>query len=356
MKISIMSLWNSPCGVSVHAEQVGREWIRAGHELTVFAPMVKGFRTNPDEPFVIRNYCLLEKCFQEKGISDDFFDPKPFLDNDWDVFVMEHFNEMPVEKLAKIFPQIRKKGPTVLIPHQGKIPEKSLIDLGWDAVICFDERWKKLLTGLFHPKKLHIISYPCHPVEAGDKRLSREKLGLPQDKKIVLLYGISVHKAISLLPSLNRINKKCPLLLVVVTEVADWLEIYSALVKKYKFIDLRQQTMDIKTLYTYLHASDCLIYHTDSSEEITLSSTAHLCLGSCTPILAQTSNFVEMFNKEVIRYSSQTFEGKLMAVFSKSEIVGESLKAARSYASKNSADKISRKFIDLFEYLQGKRK
>ncbi|HJH27727.1 MAG TPA: hypothetical protein C5S37_13420 [Methanophagales archaeon] len=38
MKIGMMSSWNVPCGVAVHAELLGRAWVEMGHELKVFAP------------------------------------------------------------------------------------------------------------------------------------------------------------------------------------------------------------------------------------------------------------------------------------------------------------------------------
>ena len=34
----MLSRWNTACGVSLHAELVGREWVKMGHKLTVFAP------------------------------------------------------------------------------------------------------------------------------------------------------------------------------------------------------------------------------------------------------------------------------------------------------------------------------
>ena len=36
MKIAILSRWNTACGVSLHSELVGREWVKNGHGLTVF--------------------------------------------------------------------------------------------------------------------------------------------------------------------------------------------------------------------------------------------------------------------------------------------------------------------------------
>ena len=33
MKIKMMSRWNTSCGVSTHAELVGRAWVEMGHKL-----------------------------------------------------------------------------------------------------------------------------------------------------------------------------------------------------------------------------------------------------------------------------------------------------------------------------------
>ncbi|MBA7514127.1 hypothetical protein ES705_06151 [subsurface metagenome] len=43
MKIGMMSLWNAANGPSIHAEFIGREWIKRGHSLVVFSA-----RKHPD--------------------------------------------------------------------------------------------------------------------------------------------------------------------------------------------------------------------------------------------------------------------------------------------------------------------
>jgi len=63
-KIALMSPWNAACGVSVHAELIGRGWIKQGHELKVFAPQTyEDDNTymwfDKDEPFVTRNFSFL---------------------------------------------------------------------------------------------------------------------------------------------------------------------------------------------------------------------------------------------------------------------------------------------------------
>ncbi len=40
MNIAILSRGNSACGVSLHSELIGREFVKNGNKLTVFAPDV----------------------------------------------------------------------------------------------------------------------------------------------------------------------------------------------------------------------------------------------------------------------------------------------------------------------------
>ena len=38
MKMAILARWNTACGMSLHAELIGKELVKNGHSLTVFAP------------------------------------------------------------------------------------------------------------------------------------------------------------------------------------------------------------------------------------------------------------------------------------------------------------------------------
>jgi hypothetical protein len=338
MKVGMMSTWNVPCGAAVHAELVGRSWVEKGHNLTVFAPLEEIKTREKDEPYVIRNY------------SENYFDPEPFIEADYEAFVHHNISKMPMKELFGIFSGINEKAKTVLIAHQGRIlDDPYFAKFDWDAIVCFDERWKRFLGDIFPAEKIHIIPYPCHPIRHGDKAEARQRLGLPEDKKIVLIYGISAHKYFSLLPGIARLNKKYPLILLVLTSVDDWFDLFEALKWRYNFIELRKEALSTEELYTYLHASDCLIYHSDSSRDAVLSSTVHLCMGAGRPILAHYSNFVEKFNKELLKYGD--IEGKLMDVFENREGCKETLKAASEYVKRNSAEVIAQKFIQLFETL-----
>lgn len=62
MKIGMMSLWNAANGPSIHAEFIGREWIKNEHSLVVFSARHPDFRPThqKDEDFVIRHFDVSE--------------------------------------------------------------------------------------------------------------------------------------------------------------------------------------------------------------------------------------------------------------------------------------------------------
>jgi hypothetical protein len=63
MKIAMMSAWNQTSGVSIHAELVGEEWVKAGHELKVFSFLEDDFHgyslIRMDQEYVIICYSVL---------------------------------------------------------------------------------------------------------------------------------------------------------------------------------------------------------------------------------------------------------------------------------------------------------
>lgn len=284
MKIAMMTRWNTACGVSVHAELIGRAWVEAGDELTVLAPVENSsaIRTDKDEPWVIRCYCLNPCLFAPpSGIDPAYFDPRPFLDVDYDLFVAQNVEILPMESLLDIFPQIRKKARTLMIVHEGKLPpDKIFYKFEWGGVVCFDERYRLFLKTVFPEDKIAVIPYPCHPARLGNKSESRKALDLPQDRKIILSYGIGVYRHLHLLPKFERLNDRYPLIFLVMTEHPDWYEIWNALQHRYSFIRLIRRALTDKNLYTYLHASDALLIHKDSAEAVVVCSTAYMCMGS----------------------------------------------------------------------------
>jgi len=255
-----------------------------------------------------------------------------------------------MEDLLGIYHAIKDKAKTVFVVHEGTPPKDPVFyKFDWDAIVCFDERYRNFLEKIYGKGKIRIIPYPCHPVVQGDKFEARRKLDLPEQKKIIFNYGIGIHRHIHLLPTLERFSREYPLMLLTITHIQDWYDLFDALRERYPFIELRKGDIPIRELYTYLHASDALLVHKNSAEAIVVPSTVHLCLGSGCPILAYDTNFFETLNDEVIKYLK--LEDVLPEIFSSGKRVQRTLQRALQYASINSAHKIATSFIQLFESL-----
>ncbi len=350
MKIAMMSRWNIPCGVSLHAELVGRAWVQLGHNLQVLAPMEwEGYQSDADEPYVRRCY-RLPKSDREDGY---FFEPKPFLDMECDIFVVQNLEILPMEDLLKIYTSIQNRSRTVFVVHEGKPPkDPTFYRFEWDAIVCFDERYKRFLKQIYPEDRIFIIPYPCYPIQHGNKMEARRRLGIPFDRKVIFNYGIGVYRHLHLLPTIKRVSRDYPLTLLTMTHIQDWYELFDAVRRIYPFIDLRRGDIPVRELYTYLHAADALLVHKDSAEAIVVPSTAHLCLGAGCPILAYDTNFFETFDREVFKYSE--LGEALKEIFEGSDRVKSILETAEKFVRMNSSRIIAGKFIRLFQSLSSK--
>lgn len=342
MKIAMMSAWNETSGVSVHAELVGREWVKMGHELKVFSFVENDFHGHSligeDEEFVIR-------CFGT-SLQSNYLNPIPFLREDYDFLIVQDLEMLPMDKLAKIFPHIKRKAKTVLIFHAARLPDNpSFYQFDWDAVVCFDHRYVQFLKDVY-PGIIHIIPFPCHPWAPGNKQEAREKLGLPQNKKIIFTFGQKWRHMFNLVPAIKELGQKFPILMLIVSNAQrvfgfEGLE-----------VEARKLVLDIKEVYRYLHAADCLVLGKQSAGGAVISSTAHLCLGSGCPIVARDSDFFELMDKEVLKYKTEEeFKQVLARVFEHDLSITATLQAAKKYCETNSAEKIAERFVHLLESL-----
>jgi hypothetical protein len=356
MKIGMMTRWNVPSGQSCHAGPLGRAWLEMGHEIKVFAPagMDLSLIYQQDEPFASR--CYMQDIWGERDRSDFFFDPRPFLAEDYEVFLVEMAAIMPMPELLSISPQIKKKAKTVHVVHETGLPENpNWYKLDWDAVVCFDERYKKFLVKAFPEEKIAVIPFPCHPPMQGDKKEARKSLGLPLDKKIVFAYGAdSVYFHVRLFPVMEKLSKDYPVLFLLISHHTQTA--VPELKPMPEFFIFRDEMMTDDKLYTYLHASDAYIYFGRVSiDGVGVSSCVMTCLGAGRPVLVPGyCNFFDLSGKEVIKYADfQELEQRLRCIFDNPESVRANLVAAEEYAVRNSSAEVAFRFIKLFEKLRG---
>ena len=355
MNIGMMCLWNAANGPSIHAELVGRAWIRLGHKLKVFSAK-KHPDARPtlqkDEDFVIRHFTVEEVVPVTRAAS---FDPSPLLNEDYEVFVAQNVERLPVDKLLDIFPKIKEKAITVQVTHEGKAPEDPLYyKFDWDGIVCFDQRYKEYLVKHFPAEKIHIIPYPYHPLKLGDKNKARKNLNFPPDEKIIFSFGFRPKEIAAVLPALDDLSKEYPLRYVIVANPESDVDPLIKLKEKYKFIDLEIKPLPLDELYSYLYASDALLIHRESSKKYKAVVSSSVCqvLGSGCPILFHDSNYVELYGDEIIKYRNfDDMKAKLIDVFN-----GKfDLSKVKTFLEKNNAEQIAKRFLHLFEELLAKK-
>jgi hypothetical protein len=349
MKIAMMTPWNTSCGVATHAELIGREWVRMGHDLKVLAPWEGDGQpvTAKDEPYVIRCYTV-DRNLVKGMLKPLSFDPQPFLDLDYELFIVQNLELMPMPELLKIWTNIKERAITVLVIHEGYLPPyPEFYAFNWDAIVCFDQRYATEFSKKFPPERIHIIPYPCHPWQPGAKQAARIELSLPLEKKIILSYGMFIHQHFIALPVLEELSQIYNLMYLVLPA-----EGKSAMVERaqarYNFIEVREMVPKVEGLYTYLQAADALLLY-KQSPNIVVCSTIYLCAGSGCPIVISQGRYTEALGDEVIKYSNfDELKGALEEVF---QGRGTNKAALTTFLNRHAAPKIAQQFIELAESL-----
>lgn len=325
-----------------------------GHELVVFAstgerPKGRLPIKASDEPFVYRNW---EMYRYGDRIRDDepldlFFDAKPMLKEGYDVLFIEKPTCTPLSKLSGVFNDIKERARVAAIMHEGRIPiHRRFYGLRWDAASVFDERFMRLYGHLLNAEKVAVVPYPCHPIALGSRGDARAKLGLPEEKKMVLAFGLRANALWPIMPILAKVARNIDMCLLILVEHEKFLGIAEALRAKYDFVLLRIDAPSFEDLYTYLHASDAVLLHRPAADYVPVSSSVHLCLGSLRPILCPDNNFFEKCDG-VLKYSGpEDLEDKLRLALEEG-LPKEVMERALRYIKEREPRKVARELLDL---------
>lgn len=339
MHIAMMTAWNTDSGVAVHAEPLGKAWLKLGHKLTIFTHREDDYHgegfTGEDEDYVIR-------CFGTQ--KTNFLDPRPILTADFDVLVVQDLRMLPVENFSKIFPLIKRRARTVHVVHENKLPKESwFYQFDWDGVVYFDERQDFLKDVYPHAK---FIPFPCFPVRRGDKKETRKKLDLPLDKKIIYCFCHRGYEPF-LRDLRNDLKEKAILLFVVPKnyqmvekeETPPWM------------IIREEEALSKERFDDYLFASDFTILHKFQSLYLgVVSSTAFQALGAGCPILVPSrSDYFRPLQNEILHYTDVSdLNNILVDLLNDQAKYMEIVDAAYGFVSMNSPEVIAERFIDFF--------
>ena len=352
MNICLMGGWNTDSGSSLHGELIGREWVKQGHKLTVLTYKEHAFHgtqiTGEDEEFVNR-------CFTVRGYKPSEFDPLPFLTTDYEIFIVEDLGMLPKKPFKEIYHRIKKKASVVNIIHDGRLSQDpAFYQFEWDAIVCFDERYKDFLKEVYDADKIYTIRYPCHSLEKGNKEKARKLLNLPLDKKIIFGFGPASEKILDDIDALYDIAEEYPVMLLVINKKKEILKKFNGIVGTGKLeIKTREEAPEINRLYDYLHATDLLLFNKDALQWVVISSTVYQTLGSTCPIVARDAGFVSDLKKEVLKYTNQDeLKDCIRSVFEEDQKYRETMKAVLSFVGKYSASKVAEQYIKLFQNLR----
>lgn len=350
MKFGLMGAWNVDSGAAVHTEIFGRSLIEMGHKLSVFTYMKENFHgttiLKEDEDFVHR-------CFTTWNTPQPKFNPIPFLTADFDYFVAEDHGMFPLDSLAKIFHWIKKRAKTLTVIHDaGLKDDASFYQFDWDAIVCFDDRYRDFLITAYPKKIVHIIPHPCFSYRPGNRVKARQELNLPQNEKIIFLFGQTAKFGSEIFPVLSNLARTYPLKVLVVSKIPSTLESWAWYAKSEKIIELREEAPDINKLYQYLYASDIFIYHKPSTQGITVASSIFQCLGSGCPTVAQKSNFTYPFKDNIMLYENpQGLEKWLVNILDETADYKKMMKKTKQFVIDNSGQAIALKIIKLLKKL-----
>jgi DNA-binding transcriptional LysR family regulator len=261
---------------------------------------------------------------------------------------------MPIPNLLGMFPKIKAK--KVQVIHEWALPDNpGYYELDFDAIVCFDHRYKTMLLERYPEEKIHIIPYPCHPYATGNKEKAREKLGLPKDALILFSFGRQpLTEYGDYLWLANELGKKYNLIYLVVRSdnPSDSEVVGKTLRRQSSFCEVRFERPLIDRVCDYLHASDIHLIPKGVSSNIVVSSTVFQCLGSGTPIVIPDTRYVEEeMDKEVVKYRPNDrahLKMQILRLIEEENLRKATVKAAEKYVRENSAQKIAEKFMALF--------
>jgi len=346
MKIAMLTRWGATCGIATHAELIAKEWIK-NHQLTVFAPTLNSVKdwyhqviNKPDESWVIRGYEQPTSIGQSGWIDDRLWK------NDYDVLVVQGLELMPIPALIKIWEKIKAK--KILVVHEKSLPSyEGFYKLKFDAIVCFDERYKSMLSKRYPPDIIHIIPYPCHPIVKGDMKLARKKLGIPGDKIVLFTFGRQPQKEYDdFLRVVEELSKTYNIKYLILRSDNKWDRNIA------EFLDIRMGALPIEEIYEYLHAADVHLIPKSHIPMVVVSSTAFQTLGALTPIVAPATQHFEMLNKEIVKYRNiKELKDAIIRLITDEDYKKDILNAAEKYVKENSSKIIAKRFIELFNCL-----
>ncbi len=354
-----MGRWNATCGVSLHAEILGRELVKLGHKIILFSPTLTSANKDwhhrhvdiDDEAWVHRVYEETDEYTYPFG---GVVDTEAILNEDYDIFVVEAYNRFPINEFRKISAEVRKKAPIVMVLHLGFIRDfEPLADLRWDAITVFDERFINEVLKPFGEavvSKATIIPYPYAVIEG----VIAERPPFAEGKLLFITYGRQPpEEYIDYVRALRKLQSKYDIVYWIIRSDGE-------LPFKDEWIHQSLMRPDIMHLHKYVKGADIHLLPKGETGGVVVSSTLNQILYAGIPTVVPDTRYFEYIPVNelgfgaVVKYrqgDTIDLNKKLIALIERKELRDEVSREARALALKNSDEIIAKKYLELFTKL-----
>jgi glycosyltransferase involved in cell wall biosynthesis len=338
MKIGVISRWNATCGVSMHAEMLGREFIRMGYDLRVFAPSVDSANRwwhhkiiREDEDFVIRCYKELDPITMDGG----WLNKEVILSEDPDLLIVESYASLPYKWVGNLIEMYKNRA--IVVIHEGCRDQIGYNLRIFDKVVVFDERYIREVV-YDYQDRVEIIPYPCNPVRRSKRRFAEGKLTF-------FSFGRQpVSEYVDYIKALDDLASSYDFVYRVIRSD-------SLLPFNRSWLIQEQKRLSNEEVYECLHSSDIHLLPKGKTKWIVISSTLLQCLGTLVPTIVPNSRHFETLPKDtvVVYEDIGDLKKKIRLLIEDDDYRMEIIKNAEKYVEDNRIDRIAGRFVELFE-------
>ncbi len=341
-RVALISRWNATCGISLHAEMIGREFIKRGYPLKVFAPTLESAGKwwhhikirEEDEEYVERVYEEIDP--EGKGGS---FKREAVLDFKPDLIILESYQSLPHKDIEELIKEVGV--PAFAVLHEGDFLRYSDLSI-FERIAVFDGRFTEELIGDRYPReKVVEIPYPCYPLREQNRRFAED--GIIRFVTFGRQPAFELEPFVKALRELRKVYENIRYKIVRGDKLIDVSE---------EWIEQELKVLDLEDIDLLLKSSDIHLLPKGPTNNVVVSSTLYQIMGTlCITVVPNTRHF-EMHKEDntvVIYEGVEDLIKKLREIIENEELRRTIKESMRRYVEENSVERIVDRFEELID-------
>ncbi len=350
MKIAIVSRWNATCGISLHAELVGRMWRSMGVEVDVYAPTVESASLDWHHRILGRDEPWVHRVYDEVWKGTERFDYSRILEKGYDVVFVEAYRGLPLRPLSELVEKLKGKSLRVAVIHEGDVEGvEPFLRMGFDLYIVFDERYVRELFGPYRDRvRVAIVPYPCtEPPQVDPWRPS-----FAYDRILFFTFGRQpVEEYKPFIEALDKLSESYDLVYWVVRSNG------KLGVERPWLVEWRRR-LSLEEIYSFLKGSDIHLLPKGNTRRVVVSSTLYQIIGSLTPTVVPDTRYFETVPTDeegigaVVKFRDvNDLVRKLKLLIEDKDLRDRVRREAKALFESCRASRVARMLLRLFEHM-----